>query len=154
MASFDTGAHAPTTRLHGAAVVPWLAVVLLAGCAPAVSVPVTPAPMTPAPTTPGPSPAGTDLQSLIRTVSDDAARRSGVDASRVRVLEAGAVTWSDGSLGCPEPDRMYTQALVAGYRIRVEAGGQQFDYHAGARGTWRLCPAERARPPVPGGGRI
>lgn len=154
MASFDTGAHAPKVRLHGAAAVPLLAVVLLAGCAPAGSVPVTPAPMTPAPTTPGPSLAGADLQSLIRTVSDDAARRSGVDASRVRVLEAGAVTWSDGSLGCPEPDRMYTQALVPGFRIRVEAGGQQFDYHAGARGTWRLCPAERARPPLPNGGRI
>jgi hypothetical protein len=154
MALFYTGAHASSVRLHGAAATPWLAVVLLAGCASAASVPITPAPMTPTPTTPGPAAAGTDLQALIRQVSDDAARRSGVDASRVRVLEAGAVTWSDGSLGCPEPDRMYTQALVPGYRIRVEAGGQQFDYHAGARGTWRLCPAERARPPLPGGGRV
>ena len=154
MASFDTGAHEPSVRLHVAAAIPFLALVLLGGCAPAVSVPVGPAPMTTAPTTPGPAASGTDLQSLIRTVSDDAARRSGVYASRVRILEAGAVTWSDGSLGCPEPDRMYTQALVPGYRIRVDAGGQQFDYHAGTRGTWRLCPAERARPPLPNGGRV
>jgi len=154
MASRDTGVGAPSVRLHVAAATPLLVLLLLGGCAPAVSVPVTPAPMTSTPTTPGPAAAGNDLQSLIRTVSDDAARRSGVDAGRVRVLEAGAVTWSDGSLGCPEPDRMYTQALVPGYRIRVEAGGQQFDYHAGTRGTWRLCPAERARPPLQNGGRV
>jgi hypothetical protein len=30
---------------------------------------------------------------------------------------AERVTWSDGSLGCPEPDMLYTQALVEGYRI-------------------------------------
>ena len=154
MATCDTGAGAPPAQRRLALAVPWLAALLLVGCAPAVSVPVAPAPMNTAPTMPHAAAAGTDLQSLIRTVSDDAARRSGVAASQVRVLEAGAVTWSDGSLGCPEPDRMYTQALVPGYRIRVEAGGQQFDYHAGARGTWRLCPAERARPPLPNGGRI
>ena len=154
MASFDVGAGAPSVRLQGTAATWLVAAVLLAGCAPAASVPMTAVPTTPTQMTPDSAGAGTDLQSLIRTVSDDAARRSGVDASRVRVLEAGAVTWSDGSLGCPEPDRMYTQALVSGYRIRVEAGGQQFDYHAGARGTWRLCPAERARPPLPNGGRI
>jgi hypothetical protein len=32
-------------------------------------------------------------------------------------IVAERVTWSDGSLGCPEPDVMYTQALVDGYRI-------------------------------------
>lgn len=152
MASFDTGAHEPSVRLHVAAAIPFLALVLLGGCAPAVSVPVGPAPMTTAPTTPGPAASGTDLQSLIRTVSDDAARRSGVDASRVRILEAGAVTWSDGSLGCPEPDRMYTQALVPGFRIRIQAGSRLLVYHANARGNWVLCPADRARSPV-GDGR-
>ena len=152
MALFDIGAGAPSVRLYGAVAVPLLAVVLLVGCAPAVSVPVTPAPMNPASTTPGPAAGGNDLPSLIRTVSDDAARRSGVDASRVRVIEAGAVTWSDGSLGCPEPDRMYTQALVPGFRIRIQAGSRLLVYHANARGNWVLCPADRARSPV-GDGR-
>jgi hypothetical protein len=141
-------------RRCGSAAGSLIAALLVAGCAPAVPAPMTDSPPPRAPTTPDGQAAPTDLPSLIRAVSDDAARRSGVDPARVRVLEAGAVTWSDGSLGCPEPDRMYTQALVPGYRVRVEAGGQQFDYHAGARGTWRLCPAERARPPLPNGGRV
>jgi len=103
--------------------------------------------------TPAPSPAASaELQALIRAVSDDAQRVSGVDASRIRVLEAAAVTWSDGSLGCPAPGRLYTQALVPGYRVRLDAGGRSLIYHANARGNWVLCPAERARQPV-GGGR-
>jgi hypothetical protein len=27
------------------------------------------------------------------------------------VVSAKAVTWSDGSLGCPEPGKLYTQAF-------------------------------------------
>ena len=144
----------PKRARGGAAAGAFSAAALLAGCASAIPAPMN-APSAPPPsTTPPAQPAATDLPSLTRIVSDDAARRSGTDPARVRVLEARAVTWSDGSLGCPEPDRMYTQALVPGYRIRVEAGGQEFDYHAGARGTWRLCPADRARPPLPNGGRV
>jgi hypothetical protein len=30
--------------------------------------------------------------------------------------------WNDGSLGCPEPGMMYTQALVNGYWLIIEAG--------------------------------
>ena len=64
---------------------------------------------------------------------------------KLKVSSVETVTWLDGSLGCPEPDLMYTQALVAGYRIRIEAGGKTLDYHADKRGTVVLCPPERAR---------
>ena len=40
----------------------------------------------------------------------------------LKVLSAEAVTWSDGSLGCPEPGMMYTQALVPGYRVQIRGG--------------------------------
>ena len=131
--------RAPWRALRSVAAGFCVAAALLAGCAAA-----TPAPMTATP----PPAAGAELQTLVRAVSEDAARRSGLDASRVRVLEAGPVTWSDGALGCPAPGRFYTQALVPGFRVQVEAGGQRFDYHANARGEWSLCPADRARPPA------
>jgi hypothetical protein len=86
---------------------------------------------------------------VLREVLADARQRSGDAAARV--LSTESVTWSDGSLGCPQPDRMYTQALVRGWRIRVAAGGQELDYHASARGAWLWCPPGRERPPVPGG---
>jgi hypothetical protein len=95
----------------------------------------------------GGSPGGPG-DGLVQPILADARQRSG-DGS-ARVVSAEAVTWSDGSLGCPQPDRMYTQALVPGWRIRVAAAGQELDYHASTRGAWVLCPPGRSKPPVPG----
>jgi hypothetical protein len=64
----------------------------------------------------------------------------------IEVLVAEEVTWPDGALGCPEPDGMYTQALVEGYRIVLEVDGREVHYH-GARGEPPfLC--EDPQPPV------
>lgn len=41
------------------------------------------------------------------------------------------VTWRDGSLGCPQPERRYTQALVNGSRIVLRYGAAVFAYHQG-----------------------
>ena len=91
----------------------------------------------------------TDLKSTIDAALADAARRTKIDASQLKVVSAESVTWSDGSMGCPRPDMGYTQALVPGYRIRILANGQLLDYHAGPRGAPFLCPPERATDPVP-----
>jgi hypothetical protein len=47
----------------------------------------------------------------------------------IEVLSAERVTWSDGSLGCPQPGEMYTQALIEGYRIILDVDGQEVHYH-------------------------
>ena len=90
-----------------------------------------------------------DLTSLHQDVLDDARKRSAVDRERVRVVHSERVTWRDGSLGCPEPGRMYTQALIRGYLIRIQADAVVLEYHASERGQWLYCPAERAIAPVP-----
>ena len=76
---------------------------------------------------------------IIDPVAADAARRLGVDPSAVTIVDAHPETWSDGSLGCPEPDMMYTQALVDGYQVIVEASGTQLDYRGSGPGQFRLC---------------
>ena len=86
-------------------------------------------------------------QAMLEAALDDAAKRTSVDRAEVKVVSAGAVTWSDGSVGCPEPGMMYTQALVPGYRIVLEAAGQTLNYHATRRGVPQYCPAERVIPP-------
>ena len=91
-------------------------------------------------------------QAMLDAALDDAAKRASVDRADIQVVSAGAVTWSDGSAGCPEPGMMYTQALVPGYRIVLQAGGQTLNYHAGRSGTPRYCPADRVTPPSGGGG--
>ena len=88
------------------------------------------------------------LEDVIRTVRADASRRSGLDEQALRVAVAEAITWGDGSLGCPSPGQSYTQALVPGYRVRIEGGGKSYDYHASERGSWVLCPPGRASDPT------
>ena len=90
----------------------------------------------------------TTLQSAIDAALTDAAVRTGLKRTELEILSAEAVTWSDGSLGCPQPGMMYTQTLVPGFRIRVRAGAETLDYHAGRRGAAMFCPAGRVVPPV------
>jgi hypothetical protein len=59
----------------------------------------------------------------------DLSRDTGVDPDDIHVVANEPVTWRDGSLGCPEPGMMYTQALVDGYRIVLRAAGEVVEYH-------------------------
>lgn len=91
-----------------------------------------------------------DLQSMTEAALDEATRQTKLDRARLKVISAEAVTWPDGSLGCPRPDMAYTQALVPGYRIRVQAGGEVLDFHASRQGQLVLCPSGRSTEPVAG----
>jgi hypothetical protein len=86
-----------------------------------------------------------------RAVAADAARRFEVAESSVVLTRAEQVTWSDGSLGCPSPGRMYTQALVPGYRITATTAAGQMVYHTDRRGNVVTCgmPARPASTPAP-----
>jgi len=89
------------------------------------------------------------LQTVTEAVLADASKRTGVDVAKLEVVESIAVTWPDGSLGCPEPGMNYTMALVPGFRIRIRADQQVLSYHASARGYWVFCPVSRAVDPAP-----
>lgn len=69
---------------------------------------------------------------LLAKIVADAAAVAGVDPGDVVVVSTEAVTWNDGSLGCPKVGVMYIQQIIQGYRVVVEAGGQRFDYRAGS----------------------
>jgi hypothetical protein len=126
-----------------------LAAVSLAACAP--QSPARPVP-TPAANTPAPAPLPTAVQAFIGPVLDDAAQRSGATRAQLNVKSAQAVMWSDGSMGCPQPGRMYTQALVPGWLIEIAVAGAPtatvLRYHASQRGAWLHCPASRAQAPL------
>ena len=94
------------------------------------------------------TPADTGLQSLIEKAIADLSKRSAVPADELVLLEATPVTWSDGSLGCPQEGMLYAQVLTPGFLIRLQAGDQDFEYHAG-RGT-EVIYCENPKPPVEG----
>ncbi|MGQ0609440.1 MAG: hypothetical protein ACT4OQ_13410 [Chloroflexota bacterium] len=116
---------------------------VLAACTPGIR-PVT---ERPAPTDAIVAPAPSDPAAVIGEVPaeqldailDDAARRTGVDAAELETIRASAMTWPDGSLGCPEPGQTYTQALVDGYHVVVDAADESLDYRATTSGSFRLC---------------
>jgi len=92
-----------------------------------------------------PEPAGTAVpsasvpQAVRRAVAADAARRFKVAESAVVLTRAEQVTWSDGSLGCPERGRYYTQNLVPGYRIAAKTSAGELIYHTDSRGNVVSC---------------
>jgi hypothetical protein len=81
-----------------------------------------------------------------RIVVADAARRFKVAASAVVLARAEKITWSDASLGCPEPGRMYAQTLVEGFRVTAKTDGGSLIYNTDSGGKVVSCGAS----PPPG----
>lgn len=46
-----------------------------------------------------------------------------------------AVEWSDGSLGCAQPDMMYTQVITPGYKLTYSDGAQTYVLHTNETGS-------------------
>ena len=82
-----------------------------------------------------------------RAVVADAARRFKVAESAVVLGQAEQVTWSDGSLGCPQRGQMYTQNLVAGYRIVAITSEGQMVYHTDSQGFAVTCGGNKDSAP-------
>lgn len=76
---------------------------------------------------------------LLSSILKDLSKRTGTAIEKIYVIQAQAIVWNDGSLGCPQPGVMYTQALVNGYRVILEVGVQKYDYHAADNGYYFLC---------------
>ena len=82
----------------------------------------------------------------------DLAARLDVEPEAVSLSGATPVTWRSGALGCPEPGKSYTDALVSGVWIMLRVGKTAYRYHAKTGGQPFFCPDERAEPPVTGEG--
>ncbi len=81
---------------------------------------------------------------LLQQARADAARRAGVALNRVSIIFVEAVEWRDSSLGCPEPGKMYLQAITPGYRIVLQAGGKGYEYHSDR--SQRVIPCDNPAP--------
>jgi hypothetical protein len=86
-----------------------------------------------------PQVSGEVPQQLLDGIERDLATKAAVEMAAIQVIEIKSVTWNDGSLGCPEPGKFYTQALVPGFQVILRVNGRDFDYRASERGDFRLC---------------
>lgn len=89
-------------------------------------------------------------EAYLQAVVEDAASLAGLPVSQTVVITAQEMLWNDGSLGCPEPGVVYTQAQVSGYWVVVEAGSAAFDYRLTDQGQYRRCENPFGVPPGTG----
>lgn len=80
---------------------------------------------------------------LLRDMAADLSQREGIPVEQISVKNIQATTWSDGSLGCPQPGMMYTMALVDGYQVSLEANGKTFYYHTSGKDFFVYCANAR-----------
>jgi len=85
-----------------------------------------------------------NLNQQLSFSKQDLANRLGIDADTVNIKVARQITWKSGALGCPKPGMNYTQALVPGVLIILEAGGKTYGYHAQENQEPFHCPSRQA----------
>jgi len=94
-----------------------------------------------------PTPANSSMEIAIKKASEDLAQRLSIRSEQINLVEVKAVTWSDSSLGCPQPGMAYTDVLTPGYLIVFEYADNQHEYHSGKGLDFTYCP--NPQPPVP-----
>lgn len=72
----------------------------------------------------------------------DLASRLGVSEREILFLAGEGRTWNDGSLGCPEPGVMYTQAQVRGWVLTFGHRQRTYTYHTDLNRTIPCPPIE------------
>lgn len=79
------------------------------------------------------------LRTLVGQAVADLSTRLKIDASSIVTVSAQAVSWPDGSLGCPQPGMAYTQVMVDGALIELSVDGTSYSYHSGGARAPFLC---------------
>ena len=79
------------------------------------------------------------LQSLVEQAKEDLAARLSIPVSSIDLLAARDVTWTNSSLGCPQPDMNYLMVLTDGYRVVLAYNDEPYYYHANTRGYGVIC---------------
>ncbi|ACL23974.1 hypothetical protein [Chloroflexus aggregans] len=137
----ETAASLPPTVAPAATLVPTV-----------MPIKESPMPIQPAPpfnAQPLQPPYSPTIEQQIAAAKQDLAQRLRIDAATIEVVSVEAVTWPDGSLGCPRPGMAYTQVLIDGLRILLRVGDQLYPYHSGNNQPPFLCESQmgsRAQP--------
>ncbi|MEJ2109442.1 MAG: hypothetical protein P8Z37_05920 [Acidobacteriota bacterium] len=83
---------------------------------------------------PPPSSILAGSEKALESAVADLSGKSGVPAAEIVLVSMEAAEWGDTSLGCPQEGYSYAQMITPGYRMVLDAGGNQFDYHTDLQG--------------------
>jgi hypothetical protein len=79
----------------------------------------------------GEAPYPPAVTAAIRSLSQEL----GIDPGVVEVLGYEGVDWPDTCLGLPRPEEACGQVITSGWRIRLRAGGAEYELRTDALGT-------------------
>jgi hypothetical protein len=74
-------------------------------------------------------------EQAVALVTEDLVVRTGAEPI---LVSAESVEWPDTSLGNPQPGMFYAQVITPGFKIILEAGGAQYEYHTDLAGNFTL----------------
>ncbi len=77
--------------------------------------------------------------SQVAQAQADLASRLGVAAADITVVNVEPRTWSDASMGCPDPNMSYAQVPQDGLLVQLAHAGQVYNYHSGGTVPPFLC---------------
>ena len=98
-------------------------------------------------------PDGDNLDKKVSAAVADLSDRTGIAADAITVTNASVVNWGSSAVGCPREGMNYTQAIVPGVLLLLEAGGKTYRYHGGSKSELFYCPDDRAEAPAYGSGQ-
>jgi hypothetical protein len=96
--------------------------------------------------------ANVNMDQLVDNAVTDLAGRVEIATNAITVTQARTVQWRSSSVGCPVEGINYTQAIVPGVLLLLEADGKTYRYHARDGGAPFYCPDEQAEAPAYGAG--
>lgn len=64
----------------------------------------------------------------------DLTQRLGVDPDTIGLVSAEQIDWPDACLGIHTPGVMCAMVVTPGYKVVLEAGGKQYEYHTNMNG--------------------
>jgi hypothetical protein len=75
-------------------------------------------------------PSGSVPSTIVTQAKSALADHLGVVSDTLTLTTAEARDWSDGAMGCPEPDTSYIQVIIPGYLLIVrDEAGERYAIH-------------------------
>jgi hypothetical protein len=94
---------------------------------------------------PTPAPLSPAAREVAETLKEQVADEVDVAPAALEAVAAEEVQWSDTSLGCPEPGKVYAQVIVPGWRIVFRGpSGEIYDVHTDeTQERWVICDQDQ-----------
>lgn len=78
---------------------------------------------------------------FVNLAKQDLADRLKINTDQITFLKSIEITWADITQGCgPATSHTLLKGKVTGYRIWLQANGENFAYHVGLDGQVFVCP--------------